>query len=133
MSGGVDISAEAVEMLALIREVGAKGWREEGEEAFARIEDETAATLRALRAALDAAQEEATRRTREVELTYRVQMRLTAERDAADATGYARGVRDAANEAHERWVWGAPPEGTEGAILALLPAADATKETRNAE
>ena len=64
---------------------------------------------------------------------------MIAERDAADATGYARGVRDAAGVcqarhkgmAHIREY--AEAQWCAAAILALLPATDATKEKNDAE
>lgn len=112
-----------------------------------------AATLRALRAALDAAERERD----ELQSTFRVRwnadMRaikrwqaahpgkeltwpdhadlvvwLLAERDAASATGYARGVRDAAGVCRQRLIsrsYGSHADAYEyamNAILALLPA-----------
>jgi hypothetical protein len=120
-----DISREAVERLARVHE--GFGWPSDVPTPEGTVTAVTVATLRALRAALDAAQEEATRRTREVELTCRVQMRLTAERDAADATGYARGVQDAAALFPDSPRWQSPAD-TRAAILAML-----AKETPDAE
>ena len=128
MSGGVDISAEAVERLAANCERVRHTFRLTNREC-----DELAATLRALRAALDAAKRERDRWKAARDESERQYQQVMSELIAAEDANYARGVRDAANEAHERWVWGAPPEGTEGAILALLPATDATKEKNDAK
>ena len=88
-----DISAEAVENIAIRHALNGR--------------PETAATLRALRAALDAARIEAAWQEdgrRYWEARYRdeaalnenlaaINEKMKAERDAADATGYARGAR----------------------------------------
>ena len=147
MTGAPDISAEAVERLA-------KGF---GNPAYLMPAPlEVAATLRALRAALDAAERERDEARGKLKGSYEEglrdaldPLRLELARDAADATGYARGVRDAAgllnrlaDEASARMPDGGPfglvarhVENTRGLardILALLPATDATKETRDA-
>lgn len=91
---------------------------------------ELATAMRALRAALDAA-------LADRDSHQRVAISCMQERDAADATGYARGVRDAAEVCEKRLIsrsYGSHADAYEyamNAILALLPAATTTqtKET----
>lgn len=118
MSGGVDISAEALEAMMLH---------------FGNLPnpDAAMATVRALRAALDAAEQQFR------EHVERAADDHIAARDAADAAGYARGVREAADKAGcrircDECVREKRRCLREAAILALLPATDATKETRDA-
>lgn len=145
-----DISAEAVERLAALSEEWDR-W-----EMNAPVPEKWdhalhAATLRALRAALDAAERERdeARQERDAEAAGLTWFRLEAK--AADATGYARGVQDAVGALKIIPVTVGGPEshpdrvvaqfGLEVAeamrseatrsILALLPATDATKETRD--
>lgn len=92
---------------------------------------QTAAMLRALRAALDAAERERDEADARGDDWHDQASKFRHERDAADATGYARGVRDAAglfeNAQSKSWMG----VSIVIAILALLPATDATKETRD--
>jgi hypothetical protein len=82
--------------------------------------ENAAATLRALRAALDAAERERNAAIREIGNTAR---EATA---AADATGYARGVRDASCF----YADGGADIDAFAAARALLPTTE-TKETRD--
>ncbi len=139
---GVDISREACE-----REV----WRQSGY---------TAALILALRAALDAAERERDAaqayafRSQQIAREQAIEAhnaedkceQLVVERDAADATGYARGVRDAAayhtaeaarlRVEHNRdpvsfpGSWVTHHESDAAAILALLPATNEKRLTR---
>jgi flagellar biosynthesis/type III secretory pathway protein FliH len=137
-----DISAEAVERLA--RALDATG-RYTIDQLIGMEAESAAATLRALRAALDAAERERD----EAHKQGYCEGYEDGEK-AADATGYARGVRDAADAAKAERITEATahahliqtdPEWVEGynsglsdleaAILALLPATDETKETRD--
>jgi hypothetical protein len=165
MTGAVDIGREACERLAddlqMVRWPADQG---------CKMREDAAHTLRALRAALDAAERERDEFQASFDLAWDADMRgikrwqaahpgkeltwpgrdklvawLLSERDAADATGYARGVRDAANlinriadEADGRAPDGGPfglvgryaesARGLAKDVLALLPATDATKE-----
>lgn len=145
MSAPVDISAEAVERLAL---------RYSDLRYVAMGHGKVAATLRALRAALDAAERErdAYRSSEAEVLAENDALRFTLSNARLnDATGYARGVRDAAailaNNVCDlnrgklipvperiRPMRDAVRGAYEDAILALLPATTTeTKETRDAE
>jgi hypothetical protein len=112
MTGAVDIGREACERLA--------SWIETSgiilERNFALAE--APALILALRAALDAAERErdAARRWAAEESGM-----LLAERHAADAAGYARGVRDAAAFFAPDGLVPLNPVFARAAILALLP------------
>lgn len=151
-----DISAEAVERLA--EDFDTMRCYHNGKGPEAAWYENAAATLRALRAALDAAE-------RERDAYMSSEAEVLAESDAlrftlnnarlSDATGYARGEADGIRKAAEA-VKGSMAVKLQlvdphvqkfhgddryrdvraayaAAILALLPATDATKETRDAE
>jgi len=81
----------------------------------------SAATLRALRSELDAAERERDAWKLQSDDWQKRGWELGKQADAADATGYARGAKDAAAAAHEAWKNGCPPAEISEAILALLP------------
>ncbi len=138
MSGGVDISASAV--MKLDRDLRTISY---SAEQGCAMRENAAATLRALRAALDAAERERDEARIDCDglghhVAILLQQYLDAmnARDTADATGYARGVRDAAGEDGcrircDECVREKRRCLREAAILALLP--DATKEKNDAE
>jgi hypothetical protein len=95
-------------------------------------------TILALRAALDAAERERDEARNQANVTTKLMAargtnldyweatakKLEAERDAADATGYARGVRDAAERGRRFgsfYITEADASAIHDAILALLP------------
>lgn len=141
-----DISREAVERMA--EDFDTMRCYHNGKGPEAAWYENAAVTLRALRDALDAAERErdelraAKWQVRHTDTANTmVQLALArdeafAERDAADATGYARGVRDAADQIKRLSVqrMGCVTrtyKDCSAAILALLPATTETKETRD--
>ncbi len=160
MIAPVDISAEAVAdhlRRLSINRMHLNG-RLDGDHVSAayRFSEQSSDLIRALRAALDAAErerDEARKERSHQQGRADANARKTAEEqrraDAADATGYARGVRDAAGLAQrlkaqpcisgkctcwptcEARKTDASLAEIAAAILALLPATDAPKETRD--
>jgi hypothetical protein len=88
---------------------------------------DTAALILALRAALDAAERERDDWRQGARAEAAIADTMKAERDAAAATGYARGVKDAAGVCEKRLIsrsYGSHADAYEyamNAILALLP------------
>jgi hypothetical protein len=151
-----DISREACERLAGWHELEARALRMHNPNSpampeIAEVQDETAALILALRAALDAAERERDEARTDCDglghhVAILLQQYLDAmnARDAAAATGYARGVQDAAIKAQtwldafgsfepehvtpQKWANDAVAD-IHDAILALLPK---KKETNDA-
>jgi hypothetical protein len=117
----IDISRETCERTSKsFADVG-MSLREDGDIEAADNADFAAALIHALRAALDEAERERDEADARGDDWHEQASKFRDERDAAEATGYAGGVRDAAAVAYEAWKDGCPPSEISEAILTQLP------------